>query len=97
MSELISRKLILSHINAGDMYPAKMKNRDTGIVAYRLSKSGNTKKDSIEVADESEMIRKVVEEGYMVRAQTLKSASQGGRTGLYRIGQRSITSYKIIS
>lgn len=91
MNDMLSNKLELEHKSGEKLYPMKMKNRDTGCVAFRLSKRGNTKSDSIEVVDELEMITKVINEGYMVRARTVKT---GGRSGLYRLGQQSISSYK---
>lgn len=95
MNEVLSSKLVLVH-NSGDLlYPVKMKNRDTGRIAFRLSRRGNTKSDSIEVEDESEMINKITRENYMVRARTRKHTSQGGRTGLYRCNDRSIREYRL--
>jgi hypothetical protein len=95
MSDLISKKLILVHANGANLYPVRMKDRDTGRVAFRLSKRGNTKKDSIEVVDELEMIRKVTKENYMVRARTVKPVSQGGSVGLYRLQERSIRKHYV--
>lgn len=95
MSEQISRKLELVHISGALLYPVRIKNRDTGRIAFRLSKCGNTKDDSIEVEDEQAMIDKVLNENYMVRARTLKTASQGGIAGLYRLRERSIRDYRI--
>ena len=72
-----------------------MKNRDTGKLAFRLSKGGNTKSDSIEIEDESEMIKKVINEDYMIRARTKEPLSQGGRSGLYRLKERAIKHYSL--
>ena len=95
MNDRISRKLLLVHINGAHLYPFRMKNNDTGRVAFRLSKQGNTKSDSVEVEDELEMINKVTKQNYMVRARTIKPTSQGGVVGLYRLKERSISNYRI--
>jgi len=96
MSDVLSYKLILKHSNGDILFPARIKNRDTGIAAFRLSKGGNTKSDSIEIEDEYEMIKLVTKGGYRVRARTEKPASRGGRTGLYAIDQRAIISWQTI-
>lgn len=96
MSELLCRKLRLIHVEGDTLYPVRMKNRDTGVVAFRLSKKGNTKADSIEVIDEHEMILKVTQEGYKVRARTQKPTSKGGRTGLYALNETAIKLWHII-
>lgn len=81
-----SQLFYLEHRSGDKLYPVRIKNRDTGVVAFRLSKRGNTKKDSIEVTDESVMKSKVLNEGYAVRASTLNRS----RFGLYRFGAREI-------
>lgn len=95
MNERFSKKLILNHVSGAILFPFRMKNRDTGQIAFRLSKKGNTKADSIEVVDELEMIEKVTKQNYTVRARTIKTAAQGGYSGLYRLKERSIRDYKI--
>lgn len=96
MSELLCRTLRLTHKEGDVLYPVRMKNKDTGRVAFRLSKAGNTKADSIEVMDEQEMILKVTQQGYKVRARTERPTSQGGRTGLYALGERAIREWQLI-
>lgn len=95
MKTTLSEKLVLSHSSGVKLYPVRMKNRDTGTVAYRLSKKGNTKPDSIEVVDEDDMILKVLEQGYAVRARTVEPNSQGGISGLYKINQQAIYNYSL--
>lgn len=95
MSERITRKLELVHSSGALLYPVRIENRDTGRIAFRLSKLGNTKGDSIEVEDAQVMIDKVLNENYMVRARTLEPASRGGIQGLYRLKERSIRDYRI--
>ncbi|ANG63062.1 hypothetical protein A8C75_11650 [Marinobacterium aestuarii] len=95
MSDTLCRRLQLNHIEGDILYPCRMKNQDTGLVAFRLSKGGNTKRDSIEVTDEQEMIRKVTTQGYKVRARTIEPVSQGGRTGLYTLGEQAIRDWTL--
>lgn len=71
-----------------EIYPVKMKRRETGNIAFRISlggKGGNTVIASEEV-DESTMIRKVLEDGYAVRCSSL----DGEVNGLYKHGHRSV-------
>ena len=65
-----SQKFYFEHKSGQRLYPVTMKNRDTGRVAFRVSKLGNLKEDGLEV-DEDEMVQKVLEEGYAVRMTTL--------------------------
>ena len=95
MNKNISMKIKITHSSGDVLYPCKMQNRDTGKIAFRLSKRGNKKSDSIEIESEEEMIKMVTTQGFMVRARTLKSHSQGGRMGLYRLNERSIVDHVI--
>lgn len=96
MTDTLCRKLRLVHVSGDILYPARIKDRDTGLLAFRVAKGGNTKSDSTPVMDEDEMIRKVTRQGYRVRARTEKPASRGGRTGLYAIDERAIRSWEQI-
>ncbi len=51
--------------------PVRMKNQDTGLVAFRLAKMGNTKDGQREVSDEAELLRLCETGRYQVRAQPL--------------------------
>lgn len=66
--------------------PVRMKNQDTGRVAFRLSKIGNTKSDSIEVEEEAEALRLCQTGQYMIRVITEGKAGSNAlvRTGLGR-------------
>lgn len=71
-----------------EIYPLKMKRRETGNIAFRISvggTGGNTKKTGEEV-DEATMIHKVLNEGYAVRCSSL----DGKVCGLYKHGHRSV-------
>ncbi|WP_173060196.1 HNH endonuclease signature motif containing protein [Sulfurimicrobium lacus] len=71
-----------------EIYPVKMKCRETGKIAFRISPGGtggNTKKASEEV-DETTMMHKVLLDGYAVRCSSL----DGEVNGLYKAGHRSV-------
>lgn len=88
-SEIFSDLFYLLHESGDQLYPCRMKNRDTGKVAFRVSKGGekgNTKEVGQEIDCELEVKRLVLEHGYAVRAKTLDKT----RNGLYKLGQRSI-------
>ncbi len=71
-----------------EIYPVKMKRRETGNIAFRVSPGGtggNTVKASEEV-DEPAMIRRVLKEGFAVRC----SSHDGEINGLYKAGHRAV-------
>ncbi|GAB4361133.1 MAG: hypothetical protein Kow006_31650 [Gammaproteobacteria bacterium] len=78
------------------LYPVRMKNRDTGVLAFRVSKDGNKKSDGREV-DELEMARLVLDLNWSVRVAeraagaTASLRSPQGRSirRVVRIGQLS--------
>ena len=76
-------------LNSGrEIFPVAMKRRDTGRIAFRVSKGGaqgNTLAAGEEV-DEPSMIRMVLEEGHAVRCASL----DGEIHGLYKQGHRSV-------
>lgn len=74
--------------NGTELFPVQMKRRDTGMVAYRISRggaAGNTL-EAGEETDEATMIHKVLNLGYAVRCSSL----DGNTKGLYKPGQRSV-------
>lgn len=74
--------------NGTELFPVQMKRRDTGVVAFRISRggtAGNTLAAGEEV-DEATMIRKVLDLGYAVRC----AAPDGKTKGLYKPGQRAV-------
>lgn len=88
-ADLFSNLFYLLHQSGDKLYPVKMKNRDTGKVSFRVSKGGtggNTKESGMEVEDEYQMKKYVLEQGYAVRASTKNKS----RNGLFKTGQRSI-------
>jgi hypothetical protein len=71
-----------------EIYPVKMKRRETGNISFRISaggKGGNTVEASEEV-DEATMIHKVLNDGFAVRCSSL----DGEVNGLYKHGHRSV-------
>jgi hypothetical protein len=74
--------------NGIELFPVKMKRRDTGVVAFRISKggtAGNTLEAGEEV-DEETMIHKVLSLGYAVRCSSI----DGSTKGLYKPNERSV-------
>lgn len=87
--EKFSEFFYLEHKTGHKLYPVKVKNRESGVVAFRVSvggKKGNTKEIGQEVHSEQELEKYVKELGYAVRAAT----KNGEIKGLYKIGHRSI-------
>lgn len=74
--------------NGTELFPVQMKRRDTGKIAYRVSRggTGGNTLEAGEEADESTMIHKVLDLGYAVRCSSL----DGKTKGLYKPGQRSV-------
>lgn len=74
--------------NGTELFPVRMKRRDTGVVAYRISKGGmgGNKLEAGEEVDEETMIHKVLKLGYAVRCSSL----DGSTNGLYKQGGRSV-------
>lgn len=75
-------------INGNEVFPIKVKNRETGRVAFRISKGGkggNTLEAGFEV-DEQEMVEKVLHHGFSVRC----APQEGGANGLYSPTGRSV-------
>lgn len=71
-----------------EVFPIQMKRRDTGKIAFRISRGGtggNTLESGKEV-DEVTMIRKVLDDGYAVRCSSL----DGKTKDLYKHGRRSV-------
>lgn len=72
-----------------EVFPVRIKRRDTQTEAFRISPGGNTLLDSEEV-DEAVMLKKVLEDRYAVRC-----ASLDGRTnGLYKADGHSVAMVK---
>lgn len=89
MDNTFTNLFYFEHVSGGQLYPVKVKNRDTGKVAYRLSAGGvggNKKEVSIEIDSEQQMKKMVLEEGFAIRA----ASKDRKRNGLYKLGMRSI-------
>jgi hypothetical protein len=86
--ERISRRVSFILKNGLEVFPVMMKRRDTGKLAFRISRGGtggNTLSCGEEV-DEETMLRKVLELGFSVRCVPLT----GGRSSLYKPTGRSV-------
>lgn len=94
LSDYFSRRFSFILKSGEVLFPIRMKNRDTGRLAFRVSPGGargNTKAAALEVEDEAEMQRYVLECGYSVRAATLNKAT----TGLYKADGRSVVEVRV--
>lgn len=94
LSDLFSRRFSFVLKTGEELFPVRMKNRQTGQVSFRVSKGGtggNTKESGIEVEDENEMVRYVLELGYGVRAATLDNK----KYGLYKPDGRSVAQVRV--
>jgi hypothetical protein len=88
-SELFSYKFYLAHKEGHKLYPIRIKNRETGKLAFRVSEGGtrgNTKEIGLEITDENQVKNYVLKKGFAVRVSTVNKSVQG----LYKVGQRSI-------
>lgn len=81
----------LLHESGDILYPVRMKNTATGVVAYRVSLQGNTLTDCIELQDERDVLHYVRNLGYGVRAKSKTTT----RNGIYKLAQRSITALQL--
>ncbi|MCA8947611.1 MAG: hypothetical protein KDB29_15350 [Planctomycetes bacterium] len=94
ISDVFSRRLSFVLKNGEEVFPVRVKNRQTGLIAFRVSKGGtrgNTKENGLEVEDEMEMVRYVLEMGYSVRASTLDKKTPS----LYKPDGRSVAEIRI--
>lgn len=88
-AEALCTRLVFVLNDGTRMYPARMKNRQTKRVAFRLSKGGiggNTLEAGEEIEDEDQMIDLVVNHGYAVRM----AAERGGMKSLYKRSGRVV-------
>lgn len=93
LNERFGRTFCLIHNNGDILYPVRVRNRDSGVFAFRISpggSGGNTKEVGVEERDELIVLNRVARDGWAVRVSTLDRK----RAGLYKIGQRSIREFK---
>lgn len=86
--ERVSRRVRFILKNGLEVFPVMMKRRDTGNLAFRVSRGGtggNTLACGEEV-DEETMLRKILDQGFAVRCTSL----DGSTKGLYRISGRAV-------
>lgn len=75
-------------LSGKEIYPVKMRDRKTGLIAFRVSpggKRGNTLEHTEQV-DEPVMIKRVFDDGYGVRCASLDRKVMGQ----YKLGHRSV-------
>jgi hypothetical protein len=84
--ELFSKKFCFIHSDGRELYAVKMKNLDSGVLAFRVSLNGNKKSDGLEV-DEDQMIQLVRYKNYSVRMTTLNRTVPAS---LFRMTGKSI-------
>lgn len=92
-SNVFGKTFCLVHKSGVPLFPVRMKNRDTGRVAFRISQggtAGNTKASGQEESDEAQVFTRVINDGWAVRVASLDRTI----VGLYKVGHRSITTYK---
>jgi hypothetical protein len=65
----------LVHRDGRKLVPVRMLNRDTGRVAFRVAKKGNTKDGQLEIFDEDELLRLCETGQYQVRVQPLDKST----------------------
>lgn len=65
--------------NGDVVYPMRIRDRDTGITAFKISNRGNTNLDAKLVEDEGVLADLVLNRGFRVRCST----RDGSRDGLY--------------
>ena len=88
-TEALCTRLVFVLNDGTKMYPARMKNRQTKRVAFRLSQGGlggNTLEAGEEVEDEDQMIDLVVNRGYAVRM----ASERGGMKSLFKLKGRVV-------
>jgi hypothetical protein len=74
---LYSRKFCFEHESGDLLYPIRIRNLDTGRVAFRVSPTRTIKGKQLEV-EEDEMLRRVLDQGYTVRMKCPESSRNGG-------------------
>lgn len=77
LSESFSDAFYFLTQDGSRLYPVRVKNKFTGLSAFRVSRDGNnTKAGGSEISDEREMCRLVLEMGWSVRVAERKPGSQ---------------------
>jgi len=89
---MICKKVAFVLKNGHIIHPVKVKRRDTGKVAFRISGAGNTVQASQEV-DEQTMIRRVLVDGLAVRC----ASADGKINGLYRPAAKAVREVRVLS
>lgn len=91
MSDRISKKLTLVHNSGVELFPYKITSRTTGNTAFHVSLGRNALGQGEEIDSIDEVIDRVLNKGYKVRAKSL----DGKVTGSYKVGDRAIASHHV--
>ena len=91
MSERISKKFALIHSSGVEVFPYKITSRTTGNTAFHVSLGRNALGQGEELDSIDEVIDRVLNKGYKVRAKSL----DGTVTGSYKVGDRAIVTYRV--
>lgn len=73
-----SRSFHLVRNDGRIVVPVRMQNRETGRLAFRVARMGNTKADTIEITDENELLQLCQSGQYLVRVQPLDKSTPPG-------------------
>lgn len=97
MMESIDKRFVLLADNGDRLYPYKKSQKSTGRYGFALTKpgeqdrnGGGTYTDSIE-----EVIKRLVFDGWSVRAKTINTRGGSPREGTFGINKRAIRGYEI--
>jgi hypothetical protein len=88
---LYSRRFCFEHISGDLLYPIRIRNQDTGKLAFRVSNTRVIKGQMLEV-EEDEMVERVLKENYKVRMR----CPETGRNGGYRRDGHSIVAVRVL-
>ena len=86
IGDKICSRLVFVLSDGAKVFPVKMKNRATKLLAFRVSAFGNTIEEAEEIEDEETMLDLVISKGYAVRM----TDGLGGQKSLYKKEGRSV-------
>lgn len=89
-SDRVCREFWLIDVDGRRHFPIRIKNRDTGRIAFNVSNSGNLKSAVIEVDDIDSVADFVLQKAYSVR---VVSEDLPQKTGLIGLNKRKIVGY----
>jgi hypothetical protein len=93
IDEVFGNTFCLIHASGVRLFPVRIRNRDTGKIAFRISRGGtggNTKDAGSEETNEFVVFDRVIRDRWSVRVASLDCKIEG----LYKLNRCSITGYK---